>query len=590
MKLTPVRKQYLEIKRQYPDAILFFRLGDFYETFDEDAEIAARELDIVLTSRNVAKGTRIPMAGVPHHAAESYLARLIEKGYHVAICEQVGDGPVRGLFPREVIRVVTPGTVLEAGLLPSDANNYLAAVVLDGKRAGIAYADVSTGEFAATQFEAADLVEAVTQEIGRLNPAEVIFPETEPLDLPVHATPREDWRFELESAEERLKTHLAVASLDGFGVGGAPLATMAAGGILDYVSETQRSALPLLTDLRSYSTAEFMVLDAATRQNLELTETLRTGAVQGSLLGVLDATVTPMGRRTIRQWISQPLLKLGEIEARHDHVQALFADGMLRAQLRKTLGSLPDIERVSNRATAGVATPRDLVALRTALQELPQLLELLQPAEARDPGFEGDARSGEEAAKSRGAEARDPGFEGDARFGDEAAKSRGAEARDPGFEGDARIGDEAAKSRGDELAGLAERIDPCQEVLKDLITGLTEEPPAILGQIGVIKAGYSAELDELVEASREARDWIANLESVERARTGIGSLKVGYNKVFGYYIEVTKANSEGVPEEYIRKQTLVNAERYITPEMKEYEARVLSGSRGEERLRATSTG
>jgi DNA mismatch repair protein MutS len=514
MKLTPVRKQYLEIKRQYQDAILFFRLGDFYETFDEDAEIAARELDIVLTSRNVAKGTRIPMAGVPHHAAESYLARLIEKGYHVAICEQVGDGPVQGLFPREVIRVVTPGTVLEAGLLPSDANNYLAAVVMDGKQAGIAYADVSTGEFAATQIESSELVSAVKQEISRLNPAEVIFPETHSLDLRVHATPREDWHFELGSAEQRLKSQLAVASLDGFGLSDMPLATMAAGGILDYLAETQRSALPLLTSILSYSTADFMVLDAATRQNLELTETLRTGEVRGSLLGVLDATVTPMGRRTIRQWISEPRLKLEEIEIRHDRVEALVGDGMQRAQVRKSLGGLPDIERVSNRAVAGLAIPRDLVALRAALLEIPGILETLEALE---------------------------------------------------------------------LGDLTAQIDPCPDVLSELVAGLMEDPPATLGQIGVIRPGYSTELDALVEASREAREWIANLESVERARTGIGSLKVGYNKIFGYYIEVTKANSAQVPEEYLRKQTLVNAERYITPEMKEYEARVLSA---EEQIRS----
>jgi len=506
MTLTPVRQQYLEIKRQYPDAILFFRLGDFYETFDQDAEIAAKELEIVLTSRNIAKGIRVPMAGIPFHSAEPYLARLIAKGYHVAICEQVGDGPVRGLFPRQVVRVVTPGTVLEAGLLPGDANNYLAAVVRGPAGFGIAYADVTTGDFAATEVAEA---EAMRQELDRLNPAELIHPDNLELDgqLPGHRAPRPEWQFEPATAEEKLRAHFGVASLEGFGLGGKPLATMAAGGILAYLTQNQPSALSSLTSLSTYSTGDFMVLDAATRQNLELTETRRTGGVNGSLLGVLDETVTPMGRRLLRQWLSQPGLDKAQIEARLDQVQALHDDGIRRAELRQRMRGLPDIERVTNRAATGVANPRDLAGLRSALRELPGILETLE---------------------------------------------------------------------GGSVGDLIANLDPCAEALRELETALVTDPPATLGQPGLIRPGYSVELDELVNSSRQAREWISGLETAERLRTGIKTLKVGYNKVFGYFIEVTKANSAHVPEDYLRKQTLVNAERYITPQMKEYESLVLT--------------
>ncbi|MEW6567837.1 MAG: DNA mismatch repair protein MutS [Chloroflexota bacterium] len=516
--LSPVRKQYLEIKRQYPDAILFFRLGDFYETFDADAETAARELDIVLTSRNVAKGVRVPMAGIPFHAAENYLARLIEKGYRVAICEQMGDTPLRGLFPRQVVRVVTPGTVVEPGLLPGEGNNYLAAVVVDDRHVGIAYADVSTGEFAATHFDSVDPLGAVRHELVRLSPAEVLLPESLPAepDWAGHPTRLADWRFELDRAAETLRSHFGTATLDGFGLAGAPQAVRAAGVILDYLAATQRAALPLLTSLSTYSLSEFMTLDPSTRRNLELTETLRTGEVRGSLLGVIDRCVTPMGRRLIRQWIAKPLLDLDQIRARQEQVQSLLDDGLWRAEVRQALRLLGDLERLTNRAIAGLATPRDLTSLRGLLQHLPAVRGLLEshPATA--------------------------------------------------------------------LASILAGIDPCRDVRELLERAISDDPPASLAQSGVIRPGFSEELDRVIQASAEARDWIANLETVERQRTGIKSLKVGYNKVFGYYLEVTKANAHLVPPDYIRKQTLVNAERYITPQMKEYESLVLSA---EERIR-----
>ncbi len=522
VKATPVRKQYLEIKKQYPDAILFFRLGDFYETFDEDAEITSRELDIVLTSRNVAKGTRVPMAGIPHHAAENYLARLIEKGYHVAICEQVGDGPVEGLFPREVVRVITPGTVVEAELLPGDANNYLLAVVVEDDGVGIAYADVSTSEFAATQVETAAARPVIRQELIRLRPAEVILPES--LDLeeewPGHSTKLPDWRFELDRAEENLKDHFNAATLDGFGLGKKPLAIRAAAAILEYLQSTQGEASKLMTGLSTYSLSDSMVLDAATRRNLELTETLRTGKVHGSLLGVVDRTLTPMGKRLIRHWMGNPLLDIKRIQRRLDQVEAFFDDGLWRAEVRQALKKIGDLERLTNRISIGVAGPNDLTSLRELLGRIPALIELMQ--DHADGAF----------------------------------------------------------------AAVSERLDPCDDVRDLLQHSIADDPPSTLAHIGAIRGGYSEELDNVVNGSREAREWIGSLEAVERKRTGIKSLKVGYNKVFGYYIEVTRTHSENVPEEYIRKQTLVNAERFITPEMKDYEARVLNA---EEQIRELET-
>ena len=517
--LSPVRKQYLEIKRQYPDAILFFRLGDFYETFDADAEIAARELEIVLTSRNVAKGARVPMAGIPHHAAEAYLSRLIEKGYHVAICEQMGDTPVRGLFPREVVRVITPGTVVEPGLLPGEGNNYLAAVVLEADGAGVAYTDVSTGEFAATQLDSEDPAGALKHELARLRPAEVLLPEQLPEDpgWPGHLTRLPEWRFGQDRAQEALQSHFGTATLDGFGLNGLPLAVRAAGAIVDYLASTQRAALALLTSLRTYSLHEFMVLDSATRRNLELTETIRSGEVRGSLLGVIDKAETPMGRRMIRQWIAQPLLDVQTIGRRQDQVAAFIADGMLRAEVRLALRPLGDLERLTNRAVAGVAGPRDLTGLREALRRLPDVIGHLK------------------------------------------------------------------RETGGALEPLREALDPCADARDLLERAIADDPPATLAHTGVIRGKYSEELDGVIESSAKARDWIAGLEEVERRRTGIKSLRVGYNKIFGYYIEVTKANAPLVPAEYIRKQTLVNGERYITPEMKEFEALVLTA---EERIRS----
>jgi DNA mismatch repair protein MutS len=528
-KVTPVRRQYLQIKAQHPDAVVFFRLGDFYETFDEDAEIAARELDLVLTSRPVAKNQRVPMAGVPHHAVEGYIARLIEKGYRVAIAEQVGQVTGKGLVAREVTRVVTPGTVVEPALLDEKRPNYLAAVVVEEGRAGLAYADITTGEFATAQLDP----DAVAEELARLQPRECLIPKGEeageesPISnlqsLGAHVTPLQSYRFELRAARQALLDHFDVATLDGFGCAGKPLAIRAAGAVLHYLRETQKGALAQVVSLSTYTTERYMTLDAATRRNLELVETIRARAdagrsrARGSLLGVLDLTLTPMGGRLLRTRLAQPLLDQGELEARLDEVQAFYDDTILRGRVRAILKGLPDLERLTNRVVARIATPRDLVSIRRALEAVPQLEQRMQDA--------GGKRQGGCVSC---------------------------------------------------ILRLASSLDPCEETAALIASAIADEPSASVSAGDVIRRGFSDELDAILTAARDAKAYIANLEKDERRRTGIKSLKVGYNKVFGYYIEVTKANVDAVPEEYIRKQTLVNSERYITPELKEYETLILN--------------
>jgi DNA mismatch repair protein MutS len=399
--VTPIRKQYLRLKAQHPDAILFFRLGDFYETFDADAEIAARELDLFLTSRPVAKGVRVPMAGVPYHAVEHYIARLIEKGYRVAIAEQVGEVTGKGLVEREVVRVVTPGTVVEPALLDARRPNYLAALVLDEDRAGLAYAEITTGEFATTQLAR----EEVPRELARLQPRECLFPDAREwksagsaapplpdLNFPgIHFTPYPAYRFEPGTARQALLDHFGVTTLEGFGCEGKPLAVRAAGAILQYLQETQKGALAQLTTLRTYSTDRFLVMDPTTRRNLELTESLRERRVQGSLLGVLDRTLTPMGGRLLRARIAQPLVDREAIERRLDEVERFVQDGVLRARVREALKDMPDLERLVNRVVGGIATPRDLTGIRRALEGVARLTSPHPPAPLPSP----DRRSGE---------------------------------------------------------------------------------------------------------------------------------------------------------------------------------------------------
>jgi DNA mismatch repair protein MutS len=540
--VTPIRNQYLQIKRQHPDAIVFFRLGDFYETFDQDAHVVAEELDVVLTSRNVAKGQRIPMAGVPHHAAEGYIAKLIAKGFKVAICEQMADQPVNGLMPREVVRIVTPGTVVEPVLLADKRNNYLAAVVIEGTQAGLAYADITTGEFAATQMAEQGGVgaTAVARELDRLMPAEVLlsdggqafpgqgsalqaeaarrYPALAALEAPL--TLYDDWRYELGNCQQALLEHLGVTTLAGYGLEGLPLAARAAGVIVQYLREHQPAALAQLTGLRTYSVDAFMTLDIATRRNLELTATIRDRALKGSLLWVLDRTLTPMGGRLLRRWLSQPLLDAPALEQRLAAVDACLRDLPNRTALREHLRGLGDLERLANRVVQGIVLPRELAALKDALARV-----------------------------------------------DEIVARVALLAQATGVPGAAAV----SPLDGDGLtppAGVAERI----------AAALVDDPPATLANGGVIRPGYAPELDAIERSVADAKRWIASLEAAERERTGIKSLKVGYNKVFGYYLEITHSNTERAPEDYIRKQTLVNAERYITPDLKEQEALILNAA------------
>ncbi len=515
---TPIRRQYLHIKEQYPHAIVFFRLGDFYETFDEDAETTSRELDIVLTSRNVSKGMRIPMAGIPYHAAENYLTRLIAKGYHVAIAEQIGEPTGKGIVHREVVRVVTPGTVTEPGMLKKEQNNYLVSAVLADKKVGFAYVDITTGEFSVTEIQTEEPHNDLRTEIMRLNPAEILIQDSISFanGLPGHITHYPAWHFEFARCEQNLKSHFNVSTLDGFGLKGYSLAVQAGGAILDYLKDTQPAALKLLSNLSVYTLSEFMNLDAATRRNLELTETIRNHQVEGSLLSVLDHTITPMGHRLIRQWVNKPLLNIPEINKRQESVAYFYQHGLLRAELNQKLKTILDLERLMTRVITGHAMPRDLVSIRSTLTVLPELKSL---------------------------------------FSEEVP---------------------------DSLNQLINAIKPCTQELDLLIAAIQDEPPATLQNTGVIRAGYSNELDQVLQASQHARDWIDNLETIERERSGIKNLKVGYNKVFGYYLEISKSNTKHAPENYIRKQTLVNAERYITPELKEYETLVLNA---EERIR-----
>ncbi len=524
---TPVRQQYLSVKKQYPDAIVFFRLGDFYETFDEDAKTIAKVLDIVLTSRKVSKSQRVPMAGVPHHAAENYIAKLIRAGFKVAICDQIGSDPIQGLVPREVRRVITPGTVVEGSLLTDNENNYLAAIIVANDRAGIAYVDITTGEFAATQLQDRDIDRLVLNEITRLKPAEIITPDANsvapvaPLNIP-HSL-YETWRFDPDHTRQELQRHFDVATLNGFGLQGKPLAVQAAGAVIQYVADTQKQTLNHITRLTAYSTDAFMTLDASTRRNLELTETLRGNAVQGSLLGVLDKTVTSMGGRLLRTWLHQPLLDVSALNERLDAVDIFTTQTIARGDIRTYLKDIADVERLTNRISQGIAQPRDLLAIRRSLEAVPQIEHVL--AEITD----------------------------------------------------SRLPIENSRTSTAHYALHTQyQLNPCQDIVQLISRAITDEPPATLSKVGVIRSGFSAELDGIIESSREAKVWVANLEPVERERTGIRSLKVGFNKVFGYYLEISKSYSDQAPAEYIRKQTLVNAERYITPELKEYENLILN--------------
>ena len=465
---SPVRNQYLEIKSRYQDAILLYRMGDFYETFDDDARVAARDLEIVLTKRDMGQGEVVPLAGIPFHALDSYLAKLIRKGHRVAIAEQTSEPDGKRLVDRDVTRVVTSGTVIEPGLLESASNNYLAAVAISGAQAGIAHVDISTGEFAVTQLQTA----VVGEELARLAPAEVLLLEGD-ASVPddalrfLNVNRLNGANFSASNARRQLLDHFGVRSLDAYGCEGLELPTIAAAAIVEYLENTHKAVLPQIASLYTYSTTAFMTLDAQTRRNLELFEGGRWGSRDQSLFSVLNLTETAMGARQLRRWLGQPLLELGALRRRLDAVEWMHVAETRRRLVRTELAGVSDIERTMQRVGAGVVLPREIVGLRHSLERVPKMREALSDA-------------------------------------------------------------------GDVIAWLWEELDPCDSVVNFVTSAIADDPQGEVGQGRVVREGYSAEMDQVRSAARDARSYIAGLERKERDRTGIANLKVGYNKVFGY--------------------------------------------------------
>ncbi|HHY47189.1 MAG TPA: DNA mismatch repair protein MutS [Firmicutes bacterium] len=511
--MTPMLRQYESIKAQHRDKLVFFRLGDFYELFNEDAEIAARELEITLTSREAGKGKRMPMCGVPYHAADSYIGRLVTKGYKVAICEQMEDPKLaKGVVRREVVRIITPGTVMEPALLEAKSNNYLASVFSDGRDVGIALCDLSTGEFLATEVRGDFSHERAVTEIVRRGPRECLVPDNvgpgDPVRSRLSSVPGinislyDAEAFRPERAREYLLRHFRVASLEAFGCERLPLAIGAAGACISYLSGTQGSLLAHVGRLRTYTIDGFMAIDETTQRNLEIFASLRDGTKKGSLLGVLDRTITGMGGRLLRRWLEEPLLDLAEIRRRQDLVERFFDDQVLRNSVRDLLKGIYDIERLTARAAMKLANPREIYTLGLSLERLPELWQVLA---------------------------------------------------------------------GWPVRGDGSAIDCLEDIAREIRQTLVDDPPTSPKEGGIIRPGFDETLDRLREARSSGRAWLVELESRERERTGIKSLKVGYNQVFGYYIEVTRPNLPLVPPDYIRKQTLASGERFITPELKEKE-------------------
>ena len=514
-KVTPMMQQYFSTKEKYPDAILFFRMGDFYEMFFEDAETIAPILEIALTSRSKHQGQNIPMCGVPHHAVEGYINRLVERGFKVAVCDQVEDPRLaKGIVAREVTRVVTPGMVLSPEMDDPKSARYLAACAGEGQGYGLAALDVSTGDFFLTQTRDR---QGLSEELARLSPAEVLISEEDDTglaalldELGLYFTGFEPAAFRFGRAKHVLAARFGDHALAGFGVLDLPLGLAAAGAALLYAQENQGRDLAHVDRLGLYRAEEYMVLDESTQRNLELFHTLRDRSRAGSLIGLLDLTVTAMGGRKLRSWLTRPLLDRAEAAARHEAVETLVLDGLSRADLRDLLGGVHDLERLTGRISLGRAAPRDLTALKNSLTRIPDVRKNL---EHQTDGL---------------------------------------------------------------IRHLCANLDDLTD-LADLIgEALVDDPPSTLKDGGLFRFGFDPELDELINIVSDGKGWIARMEKEERSRTGIGSLKVGFNRVFGYYIEVTKANLHLAPENYIRKQTLVGAERFITPELKEQEEKVLT--------------
>ena len=555
--LTPMLRQYHEIKKQHPGTLLFFRLGDFYELFFDDALIASREMEVTLTARHKETGTPVPMCGVPYHAASSYIAKLVRKGFRVAICDQTEEASAaKKLVKREVVRVITPGTALESQLLETKQNNYLAAICGAGEGMGLALLDLSTGEFLATEFRGENAWQRIKEQLEIFAPKELLFPHSlaplfgkkskghftntnlphalknESAEIPVALSdagsrqfeeltlsPLDDWLFGYEHAEGLLLAQLGVASLDGFGLKGKSFAVCAAGAAVHYINETQRAQAGHLTEITYFESSEYLILDATTLSNLEIVEA-NDGNKAHTLLGVLDDTMTGMGARLLRQWLLRPSVRLAEIEMRLDAVAEFKQNSIERDQVRRLLESLADLERLAGKITLGRINPRELQSLRQSIEIFPSLRRQIVDAQASL------------------------------------------------------------------LQTLAENFDDLSDLGELIQTAIADEPPATANEPGMIREGFHAELDELRNLATSGKSYIAAIEARERGRTGIATLKVKFNNVFGYFIEISHTNRDKVPADYERKQTLVNAERYTTPELKEYEVKVLGA---EERIIALET-
>ncbi len=516
--ITPMVKQYLDIKSQYKDAILMFRLGDFYEMFNDDAKTASRELDLTLTGRGSGDG-RMPMCGVPYHAVDNYIAKLIDRGYKVAICDQVEDPKLaKGVVKREVVKLITPGTVQETKMLDEKSSNYLAALCFQKNEFGIAYIDASTGEFRITKMDTAKGIEGLVEEINRIHPSEILMPDIIPENitdisdkLKSSGYPLTTFKdtYDPDIARKKLKEQFQVVSLDSFGLAGFEAAFGAAAAILDYLTQTQKGGLQYINRIQPYRPGDFMFLDHSTRRNLEILDTARDRSSKGSLLWVIDSTSTPMGGRLLKKWLVQPLMNMKEIGLRHDAVEELSKELILRQDLSQALRSISDIERLIGKIASGACNGRDMIALRDSLANIPSIKHVLK--------------------------------------GRSSAKIKSVLEMDE------------AKNASDIIA-----------------KAITDDPPHTIKEGGLIRKGFNEELDKIKNMTQGNKEWITQLEIKERQRSGIKSLKVGYTSVFGYYIEVSKSNLASIPQDYIRKQTLVNCERFITPELKDREALILN--------------
>ena len=523
---TDVMKQYLNIKRENEDSILFYRLGDFYETFFEDAELLSRELELTLTGRDAGKTYgRVPLAGIPYKAAETYLEKLVEKGYKVAICEQLEDPKqAKGLVKRGVVRTITAGTLVESRFLNQNSNNYICALFEENNKWGFAYTDISTGEFKAATLE----YDAVLTELARIQPSEIVAPAKklklepfqivpeETVDLPEEITQKYNCTkvparvFEEDFAQHNLQSVLKINSLDSIGYNNNPLAYRASAGVFAYIWENMKEGFPKFERIEIYELSAYVTLDVHSRKNLELTETLREKNKYGSLLWAIDKTVTNMGARLLKSWICQPLKDLNQIKARHKTVQTLVENNSARSELERILRNIYDIQRLSTRVSNNSANPRDFVSLKSSLLTLPELIN--------------------------------------------TAKNAGLDIFDK------------IENRIEEIQQYAELIDKT----------INDDPPILIKEGGVIKSGVNGSLDYLRDLLTNGEDWLKKFEEKERNKTGIPTLKVGYNRVFGYFIEVTNSNLNKVPDDYIRKQTLTGAERFITDTLKKHEDEVVT--------------